>query len=152
MSEYRCTRGHDRCDQMIPGPECPYCEPVDECIGADPLCPCQDGDPCHYVDHGDTKGWSLEGRVRQLAAESEALQQQVEQLQRQNRDAWQKAYALAFQVEQLEQQVERLETDLQDYRHLEADLKAFIESRPPPKKPAQPRPDFIGEQPENSEP
>lgn len=26
MTEYRCVNGHDRCDQMYPGPDCPYCE------------------------------------------------------------------------------------------------------------------------------
>ena len=25
MSGYKCVHGHDRCDQMHPGPECPYC-------------------------------------------------------------------------------------------------------------------------------
>lgn len=24
--EYRCVKGHDRCDQMTAGPECLYCE------------------------------------------------------------------------------------------------------------------------------
>ena len=24
--DWRCVNGHDRCDQMYPGPECPYCE------------------------------------------------------------------------------------------------------------------------------
>ena len=24
--EYKCVHGHDRCDQMLPGPDCPYCE------------------------------------------------------------------------------------------------------------------------------
>lgn len=23
---YTCVGGHDRCDQMYPGPTCPYCE------------------------------------------------------------------------------------------------------------------------------
>ena len=25
MSGYKCVHGHARCDQMYPGPECPYC-------------------------------------------------------------------------------------------------------------------------------
>lgn len=26
--DWRCVHGHDRCDQMYPGPDCPYCERV----------------------------------------------------------------------------------------------------------------------------
>lgn len=26
MSNYVCVNGHDRCDQMYPGPDCSYCE------------------------------------------------------------------------------------------------------------------------------
>lgn len=26
VPEFRCVNGHDRCDQMYPGPDCPYCE------------------------------------------------------------------------------------------------------------------------------
>lgn len=24
--EYKCVNGHDRCNEMYSGPECPYCE------------------------------------------------------------------------------------------------------------------------------
>jgi len=27
--DYKCVNGHDACDQMYPGPECPYCEKKD---------------------------------------------------------------------------------------------------------------------------
>ena len=26
MQKYKCINGHDRCAQMLPGPDCPYCE------------------------------------------------------------------------------------------------------------------------------
>lgn len=26
--EYRCVHGHDKCAEMYPGPECPYCERI----------------------------------------------------------------------------------------------------------------------------
>ena len=26
--EYRCVHGHDKCSEMYPGPECPYCERI----------------------------------------------------------------------------------------------------------------------------
>lgn len=26
--EYRCIHGHDKCAEMYPGPECPYCERI----------------------------------------------------------------------------------------------------------------------------
>ena len=26
MTYYKCVHGHDRCDQMYPGADCPYCE------------------------------------------------------------------------------------------------------------------------------
>ena len=26
MSDYRCTGGHDKCMEMLPSPDCPYCE------------------------------------------------------------------------------------------------------------------------------
>lgn len=29
MTEYRCVQGHDKCAEMYPGPECPYCERVE---------------------------------------------------------------------------------------------------------------------------
>jgi hypothetical protein len=28
MTEYKCVKGHDRCDQMYPCKECPYCERI----------------------------------------------------------------------------------------------------------------------------
>jgi DNA-directed RNA polymerase subunit RPC12/RpoP len=28
MTDYRCVNGHDRCDQMYPGSNCPYCERI----------------------------------------------------------------------------------------------------------------------------
>jgi hypothetical protein len=28
MSDWKCVHGHDRCDQMYPGPDCPYCERI----------------------------------------------------------------------------------------------------------------------------
>lgn len=27
-SDYRCVHGHDKCNEMYPGPDCPYCEQV----------------------------------------------------------------------------------------------------------------------------
>lgn len=26
--DWKCVNGHDMCDRMYPGPECPYCEEV----------------------------------------------------------------------------------------------------------------------------
>jgi hypothetical protein len=30
MIEYKCVNGHDRCNQMLPCEECPYCERICE--------------------------------------------------------------------------------------------------------------------------
>ena len=37
MSDYRCVHWHDRCNQMYPGPDCPYCEKTA------PLAPSKEG-------------------------------------------------------------------------------------------------------------
>ena len=37
--EYRCVQGHDKCAEMYPGPDCPYCERTERAYWAEHTLP-----------------------------------------------------------------------------------------------------------------
>ena len=52
--EYKCVHGHDRCDQMLPGPGCPYCEKTERRLFEE-----QVDDHCWFVSEG--RAWRILG-------------------------------------------------------------------------------------------